>query len=382
MHLSSFSVRNIKCFEEASLTFPGNSGNHAGWHVLLGINGTGKSTLLQAMALAMLGPVSSARLLKQPSSWVREGADYGEVRAALTTTMQDTLSGGVPPQERFDAHLLVTGAKHVSVGGEHYVEPQVALRNRRLGKILGAGPYSSRSGWFSAGYGPFRRLTGPVPQEDADIHHGQGREARHHTLFRESAALTECEEWLASLYSRSIDPALPGREQASQRLDAARRIIDGLLPGGARIDRVTSRGVALSTPCGANLALSQLSDGYRSFLALTIDLLRRILDGVEVGANNPRLKGDRPALDTEGVVLIDEVDAHLHPTWQRDIGVRMCEVFPHMQFIVSSHSPLVAQAAKRDRLFMTGIDREGRVVVQPASKAAGDSKPTRLRSAA
>ena len=232
MHLSSFSVRNIKCFEEASLTFPGNSGNHAGWHVLLGINGTGKSTLLQAMALAMLGPVSSARLLKQPSSWVREGADYGEVRAALTTTMQDTLSGGVPPQERFDAHLLVTGAKHVSVGGEHYVEPQVALRNRRLGKILGAGPYSSRSGWFSAGYGPFRRLTGPVPQEDADIHHGQGREARHHTLFRESAALTECEEWLASLYSRSIarrartgQPA-PRRGAADHRRLAPRRSPD------------------------------------------------------------------------------------------------------------------------------------------------------------
>ena len=114
---------------------------------------------------------------------------------------------------------------------------------------------------------------------------------------------------------------------------------------------------------------------------MTIDLLRHILHEREIGAN-PTSKGDRPALDTEGVVLIDEVDAHLHPTWQRDIGVRMCEVFPHMQFIVSSHSPLVAQAAKRDRLFMTGIDREGRVVVQPASKATGDSKPTRLRSAA
>ena len=83
MYLTRLHLRNIKCFEDADLAFPGKPGEHAGWHVLLGINGMGKSTLLQAMALAMLGPVSGSRLLKQPASWVREGSRYGEIRADL-----------------------------------------------------------------------------------------------------------------------------------------------------------------------------------------------------------------------------------------------------------------------------------------------------------
>jgi hypothetical protein len=54
----------------------------------------------------------------------------------------------------------------------------------------------------------------------------------------------------------------------------------------------------------------------------------------------------------DGVVLIDEVDAHLHPRWQREIGFRLCKAFPEIQFIVTSHSPFVAQAASENGLFV------------------------------
>src|SRR5688572_28957506 len=115
MYLSSFRIRNIKWFEDAELTFPGKPGEQAGWHVLLGINGTGKSTLLQAMALAMLGPISGGRLLKQPASWVRDGAPYGEIEAGISTTAHDSSGAGAPRKKRYDAHLLVTGPGTVQV---------------------------------------------------------------------------------------------------------------------------------------------------------------------------------------------------------------------------------------------------------------------------
>ncbi len=51
-------------------------------------------------------------------------------------------------------------------------------------------------------------------------------------------------------------------------------------------------------------------------------------------------------IDLPGVVLVDEIDTHLHPTWQRQIGLWFCQYFPKLQFIVTTHSPLVCQAAE------------------------------------
>ena len=249
--------------------------------------------------------------------------------------------------------------------GTTYSLPQVTLQKQTQGKTLSRGPYSNLQGWFSAGYGPFRRLTGPGGEDDTATAYGQDREARHHTLFSEGAALTRCEKWLISLYSQSVDPNLPRTDWRRERLTLACQMINALLPSGVQIESVTTLAVTFATRSGARVTLSQLSDGYRSFLALAIDLLRHILDSVDVGTLSRRKDGN-PFVDTEGVVLIDEADAHLHPTWQRDIGFRMCEAFPNIQFIVSSHSPFIAQAAREDGLFIARSDEHGRVSVEPA----------------
>lgn len=64
MHLASFTARRIKCFEEVTLEFPTTeNGDHAGWHVILGANATGKTTLLQAIAAALIGASPAMRLV-------------------------------------------------------------------------------------------------------------------------------------------------------------------------------------------------------------------------------------------------------------------------------------------------------------------------------
>jgi predicted ATP-binding protein involved in virulence len=76
-------------------------------------------------------------------------------------------------------------------------------------------------------------------------------------------------------------------------------------------------------------------------------------------------EGGESRITAEGVVLIDEVDAHLHPLWQREIGFRLRRVFPRMQFIVTSHSPFVAQAASDRGLFvLRSVTPEGAVEAQ------------------
>jgi predicted ATP-binding protein involved in virulence len=92
---------------------------------------------------------------------------------------------------------------------------------------------------------------------------------------------------------------------------------------------------------GASLDLSQLSDGERSFLAVICDLGRRM------ALANPRL--DRP-LHGAGVVLIDELELHLHPKWQREVSDKLRATFPNIQFIATTHSPFVIQAMRPGEL--------------------------------
>ena len=89
------------------------------------------------------------------------------------------------------------------------------------------------------------------------------------------------------------------------------------------------------------LDLSQLSDGERSFLAMICDLGRRL------ALANPLIENP---LDGAGVVLIDELELHLHPKWQREVTEKLRTTFPNIQFIATTHSPFVIQALRPGEL--------------------------------
>lgn len=84
------------------------------------------------------------------------------------------------------------------------------------------------------------------------------------------------------------------------------------------------------------LRIEQLSEGYKIVIAMVADLAARMAEA------NPEMENP---LNTSGIVLIDEVDLHLHPKWQREILIQLTEVFPNLQFIVSTHSPIIVVGA-------------------------------------
>lgn len=85
------------------------------------------------------------------------------------------------------------------------------------------------------------------------------------------------------------------------------------------------------------------SDGYKAIISITADIAYRAIK------LNPHL-GERAVLDTEGIVLIDEIDMHLHPKWQRHIVEDLKRTFPKIQFIVTTHSPFIVQSLKKDEV--------------------------------
>jgi len=117
------------------------------------------------------------------------------------------------------------------------------------------------------------------------------------------------------------------------------------------VDEVNSEGIWLRDAADRRMKLSAMSDGYRSALAMLIDIYRHMLDVYGAQSLVETDDDGRRVVNAPGVVLIDEVDAHLHPDWQREIGFWLKQHFPLVQFIVTTHSPLVCPAADGGRIY-------------------------------
>lgn len=194
-----------------------------------------------------------------------------------------------------------------------------------------------------AGYGPFRRPDTQAPKRAGPPR----REEAFLTLFDDAAGIEALEDWLQQLDYASKDGEVGSDERRKHlrgTLKSVKVMIDSLWPeeGKVRME-VNAEGVCFVGENGAKIPLREMSDGYRTMFALACDLLREATK--TIGFLDVRGDAKRPALDMPGIVLIDEVDAHLHPKWQREIGLYLQRAFPRVQFIVATHSPFVAQAA-------------------------------------
>ena len=154
---------------------------------------------------------------------------------------------------------------------------------------------------------------------------------------------------------------------ALKDLSAVRRAIEGMIPGASnpRVDsRPTRFVVSMKSGSGSTetLTVDQMSGGYRIMFALVADLARRMAQG------NPHL--DDP-LQSEAIVLIDEVELHLHPAWQQRVLTDLTETFPNAQFIVSTHSPQVLTTVRPENIVQLKRSSSGIVVANPFGPTYG-----------
>ncbi|MEB3192200.1 MAG: AAA family ATPase [Snowella sp.] len=262
---------------------------------------------------------------------------------------------------------------------------------------------SISKGLFSAGYGPFRRFTGGS-KDYQDLFKFSPRLTAHLSIFEEKVALTECLEWLRELKFKQLEEkekenlwliahlstleekVTPTEylewlkelkfkqleEKENGNLLQERNLLNlifefvnqsDFLPFNARIKDISSDGVTFIDGNDCELPVEELSDGYRSILSMTFDLIRQLVR--VYGFDQIFDPNDPTKIIAPGVVLIDEIDVHLHPTWQRKIGIWFREHFPKIQFIVTTHSPLICQAASVGtvyRLPQPGSDEQGEMI--------------------
>lgn len=349
MYIREIQIENIRGFGEGeqgvSLDLTRPDGSLAGWTVIAGRNGTGKTTLLRAIALSVIGPVASAVLHGSFAGWIRKGAAEAEVLARIDYDKGDRFEGdGKLPASGFWSGLRweqqASGPEpKLRVPPKHFSPKHI--------RDLEFGPWSDNpKGWFVAGYGPFRRLSGHASDAQKLMSEAP-RIARLVSLFREDASLVESIQWFRDAFVRRIGHVLKKRhDEAAAEKELNDSVVhllnDGLLPDGARVAEYDEEGLVVRQG-DVLLRLDQLSDGYRTVIALVLDIASQIHRAF--GEFKLEELPDQVQVPYSGVVLIDEIDIHLHIEWQKRIGFWFKKHFPHIQFIVTTHSPFICQAA-------------------------------------
>jgi energy-coupling factor transporter ATP-binding protein EcfA2 len=327
MYISRVRVENIRGFHgprnvDLDLTRP--DGSYAGWTVIAGRNGSGKTTLLRAIALAMASSGAAYGLMPDAEEWPTFGETHGV--AELSVNYLDSAPGN--------------GFSCQKVGAEWFRLPETdsVSWGRWVGETEQSGPefYGVPDKHaLVLGYGPFRRIS----KRGVGNRPMKGALAALASLFYDDVSLEEGVTWLIDQHTRSLD----GEASAERTKQVALALLaDGLLPDGFNPTRLSADGLWIASN-GSELLLRQMSDGYSVVVGLVVDIIRRV-EGMWGDLPISTAMGF-PEILAPGIVLIDEIDAHLHISWQQRIGDWLKRHFPNIQFIVTTHSPYICQAA-------------------------------------
>lgn len=357
MHINNLVIRNIRAIEKIAWNI--NNDNSKGWHVFLGDNGSGKSSVIRSIILALIGPSDAQYLQQNWISWVRKESEFGgSVLSLIRHDSYDDLENNIKYTKFFTSSVIESDERNIFKPRARHKSAMFYKSKDARDDIKNSAPpeqhvWSSNRGWFSASFGPYRRFTGGDPKY-FDAYLQNPKAAPHISAFGEDAALGGALTWLR-------DQARPSRKEGKLIIDLVTSIVnsDAFLPNNTILHEVNNDEILFKDGAGNIIDIEQLGDGYRSALCICIELIHQLVLAFGIDALT---ESDRPnEVIIPGVVLIDEVDAHLHPTWQQHIGFWLTKRFPNIQFIVTTHSPLICQAATTVyKLPTPGTEEKGR----------------------
>ncbi len=326
MFLKSIELINFKCHEHLKLDFTTEDPAHPvrKTTLLLGENGTGKSAVLKAIGLVMAGSNALADVLGNPDNWVQNKKRFCTIKANIITAI------GTEQQ----VTLTIKRGSHIR---------EILSDNMEALERLDSALKNADRNYFTLGYGASRRLN----RGDNKIVSKQSflRSPRSHgiqSLFNADATLVSLANW-----AMDLDYSSQGKD-----LTMVKKALNHFLVEDVKfksIDRQKGQ-LIFSTPDG-DVPLDQLSDGYQNVAAWVGDLMYNITNSFN-NYKNP--------LEARGVLLIDEVDLHLHPKWQRRLHTFLESKLPNFQIIVTTHSPLTAQQAREQELY--ALRRNGKMI--------------------
>ena len=337
LYVRKLTLKDIRCFEHLEIEFgPGES------IVIVGDNGDGKSTILRALAMGLCDQSSASALFRElHGEYVRSGSNnkHGTITVDLAGSRRssdhfriDTTVRSLDAFERVEQVLfdLSSGTKKRLTQDEF---PWARI--------------------FASAYGPGIRVQGTSDYEDYLTVDAV------YPLFRYDVLLQNPELVIRRLMDAATRNNRAGGEKV---LDGVKQLLSGILQlEKSDVLKLDRTGIRLRRQ-GTDVGLSALADGYRGTVTWILDLLAWWF--VYRNGKTFRFR------DVRGVVFIDEIEQHLHPRWQRNIIRLLTQSFPRVQFVATTHSPLVASGC--EDVTVHSVTKEEHRVVSPFGWLAED----------
>lgn len=337
MFIEKLRINNLRCFARASFAFNYPLTQNQPVHlrlpnvnVIIGNNGVGKTTTFQALTIAIL-----KSLLATSGSGFRTERiiRFGEQSASATATLTLGTMDFVP-RELVNQSAAMQAMPVMQSG----IEATGTIKRRGNTEFLemrGASAQWTENlfddehpGLYVAAYGASRRT------ERAEAYNERLRSTRYQRI--------------ASLFESHVGlvPLSLARSQclAHDRWKEVIHVVNELLEPPVRLTKEVEDGTEPLFDCdGVVLPANFLSDGYRLFIGWLIDLVTHL---------SRVLPSHIPLAKAEGIVIVDEVDLFLSPTWQRNVVESLSSTFPNIQWLCSTHSPLVAGSLEYENIFI------------------------------
>ncbi|HHS7808655.1 MULTISPECIES: AAA family ATPase [Pseudomonas] len=363
MEIYRLRLTNVGRFADVNVRLAPTQEHPSNVTVLVGNNGAGKTTLLKSLANSLSWLVARVRNEKGNGNHLAEEDIQNGANAALVlvSVIDESSTTPLPSDSDGDNSLFVWGIGRGRQGRKHSMHSTLADATRLADHYRNQLTANDKASLPLIAYYPVERSVLEIPLKiktkhtfdqldgyDNSLNRGvdfrrffewfrEREDSENETGVSTSALLeiskkfgTDSDVWktLSKLKASSRD----------RQLTAVRSAIAAFMPGftNLRVQRKPRLHMAIDKD-GVTLNVAQLSQGEKSMMALVGDIARR-LAMMNQSLDNP-LHGD-------GIVLIDEVDLHLHPKWQRSLIRQLSETFPNCQFVLTTHSPLVISDAK------------------------------------
>lgn len=326
IYFLDLTIANIRCFKgKHDLNLSDSSGKPAQWTIILGDNGTGKTTLLKCLASFHVTSFNETFTIEHVEFLKNDSNDMKKMIRA-----NNLYHGFLSPIEK-GKFLSACSLNTSPNGGIVFTEKEI----RKM----------ERLNLFA--YGASRRMG------SGELSANKKSDAVY-SLFNENmTALINAEAWLLETDFAVKNATGETKVYLKKRYELIKNTLKQLLPDvqDFRIKAITKSQtqarMEVQTPYGW-VEMQHLSHGYLTFIAWIVDLAARLVEQYR-DSDNP--------LQEPAIVLIDEIDLHLHPKWQRQIIQFLTKIFSNTQFIVTAHSPLIVQAVDEANLVL--LKREG-----------------------
>jgi len=364
MHIEEIHIQNFKLFDQKSFKF------HPQFNLVVGVNGSGKTSLLKAIARVLTDPMSTVSEALPPfydediSQAPTPAGDRFRFEKLYPVIIEASIQYGwsnssvnvkfvhlTPPTNHIDLRHANCEIKHQAeiYKGEWKTLPVIAFYPcKRLWKNTDQAPTH-----FNAATERESRLAGYDSWFDAS--------ADYQSFWR--WIISKTLERLETLAEAGEADSSPSSKQ-SDELDLVNKAIVNCLEKaqGIRYD-LKQKTILIGWNTGELTPFELLSDGQRVTLAMVADIARRAC------LLNPHLRS-KVLEETPGIVLIDELDLHLHPIWQRRIIGDLRRTFPKIQFIATTHSPFLIQSVRKGELI--NLDAEPNQAQEYADQSIED----------